>query len=180
MHGVLQGVAGCCSIVQRVAGCCRVLQGVAGSCSIVQRVAVCCRVMHYVAECCSLLQCVAERENVRARERVGERVKERERQRERERETETEREREKEKERETKRIYTESARVYAKTQFCCFFPFFFLTRYTTSKTKKGRKCGSAREKGRRNRLKYRRPKRELRFWRENIGANERCVQGSTI
>ena len=68
----------CCSVLQCVAGCCRVLQGgnvvccrqsthvqyvgasqcVAVCCSALQCVAVCCSVLQCFAVCCSVLQCV--------------------------------------------------------------------------------------------------------------------------
>jgi len=78
---VLQGVAVCCSMLQCVAGCCRVLQRhmtllsvsgpsendyevvstlcVAGYCRVLQCVAVCCSVLQHVVVCCRVLQCVA-------------------------------------------------------------------------------------------------------------------------
>jgi len=82
----LQGVAGCCRVLQCVAVCCSVLQcvaaldmcsapqvlhialtdmcvgvlqGVAGCCRVLECAAVCCRVLQGVAVCCSVLQCVA-------------------------------------------------------------------------------------------------------------------------
>jgi len=45
---VLQGIAGYCRVLQGIAGCCRVLQGVAVRCIVLQCVSV----------CCNLLQCV--------------------------------------------------------------------------------------------------------------------------
>jgi len=45
---VLQCVAVCCSVLQRVAVCCSVLQRVAACCSVLQRTAVCCRAFQCV------------------------------------------------------------------------------------------------------------------------------------
>jgi len=78
---IFQGVAACCSVLQRAAECCRELQCVAvakiplraclsGCCSVLQRVAVRCSELQCVAVpqtprmaclsgCCSVLQCVA-------------------------------------------------------------------------------------------------------------------------
>jgi len=77
---VLQGVAVCCIMLQRVAmihahdsegalnlfaaahadgQCCSVLQCVAVCCNVLQCVAVCCSVLQCVAVCCSVLSCVA-------------------------------------------------------------------------------------------------------------------------
>ena len=75
LRSVLQGVAGCCRVLQGVAGCCRVLQGVARRCRVSQCVVVYypCAGMHHrrhappvlairrVAECYRVLRCVAER-----------------------------------------------------------------------------------------------------------------------
>ena len=47
------------SVLQGIAGYCRVLQGIAGCCRVLQGVAVCCSVLQCVAVCCSVLQCVA-------------------------------------------------------------------------------------------------------------------------
>jgi len=59
----LQGVAGCCGVLQCVAVCCSVLQGAAGCCSVLQCVAVLysrgnCEQLAQVdvdAMCCSVL-----------------------------------------------------------------------------------------------------------------------------
>ena len=66
---MLQCVAVCCSVLQRVVVCCSVLQCVEVCCSVLQRVvvcysllqcvAVCCSVLQYVTACCSVLQSVA-------------------------------------------------------------------------------------------------------------------------
>ena len=48
---MLQGVAGCCSVLQCVAACCSVLQCVAVCCSVLQCVAVRCSMMLCVAVC---------------------------------------------------------------------------------------------------------------------------------
>jgi len=59
-YSVLQRVAACCSVLQCVAVCCSVLQRVAACCSVFQCVAVC-SVLQCVAGCCIVLQCVAVR-----------------------------------------------------------------------------------------------------------------------
>ena len=65
---MLQCVAVCCSVLQRVAACCRVpvsqcvviVSNVVDSVlQCVQCAAVCCNVLQYVAVCGSVLQCVA-------------------------------------------------------------------------------------------------------------------------
>jgi len=56
---VLQCVAVCCSVLQRVAVRCS--NGYTVCCSVLQCVAVCCSVLQYVAVCCSVLQRVALR-----------------------------------------------------------------------------------------------------------------------
>ena len=60
---MLQGVAGCCSVLQCVVSCCSVLLCVAVCCSVllynIGLYQVCCRVLQCVAVCCSVLQCVA-------------------------------------------------------------------------------------------------------------------------
>jgi len=63
---ILQGVAGCCGVLQRVAigcsrlqACCSVVAGITGSCRVLQMtqgVAGCCRVLQGVAGCCRVLQ----------------------------------------------------------------------------------------------------------------------------
>jgi len=68
-YEVLQCVAVCCSVLQRVAVCrsvpwcvavcCSVLQCVAVYCSVSQCVAECCSELHFVIVCGSVLQCVA-------------------------------------------------------------------------------------------------------------------------
>ena len=44
------------SLLQGVAGCCRVLQDVAVCCSMLQYVAVCCSMLQCIAICCNMLQ----------------------------------------------------------------------------------------------------------------------------
>jgi len=71
-HGLLQGVAGGCSVVQRGAVCCSVWQCIVVCCRALQRGAVycsvlqceciavyCCLSLPCVAACCSTLQCVS-------------------------------------------------------------------------------------------------------------------------
>ena len=76
-ESVLQCVAVCCSVLQRVAGYCSMLQCVAvcqcvtqnsnhwssrsetSHLSVMQGVAQCCSVLQGVAVCCRVLQCVA-------------------------------------------------------------------------------------------------------------------------
>ena len=53
---VLQGAAGCCSMLKCVAVCCGVLQGAAVCSSVFYCVAVCNRVLQYVVVCFSVLQ----------------------------------------------------------------------------------------------------------------------------
>jgi len=58
---VLQGIAGCCRVMQVIG---TFLQSVAVCCSVLQCVAVCCRVLLGVAGCCRVLQCIAVRRSV--------------------------------------------------------------------------------------------------------------------
>ena len=59
LHSVLQGVAGCCKVLLCVTVCYCVLLCVAVCCSVLQCVAVCCSVLQCVELCDSVLQCVA-------------------------------------------------------------------------------------------------------------------------
>ena len=67
LYSVLQRVAACCSVLQRVAVIyvCFTCRGedkwVSSICNVLQCVAVCCNVLQCVAVCCSVLQCVAVR-----------------------------------------------------------------------------------------------------------------------
>ena len=62
--GVLQCVAVCCSVLQRVADANHMTHGLLHSypvvyCNMLLRVAVCCRVLQCVAVVCSMFKCVA-------------------------------------------------------------------------------------------------------------------------